>query len=170
MKLKIIVLFSVLSLFSSLATADEASHRSAAEELLLLTKVDKMMQPLFEHMEVMMEQQFDQWGAPEEARPILKKYTTKMFEMFEEELSWEKMKDEYIDIYVRTYTEDEIKAISDFYKTPVGQTLIEKMPKLMQESIAITQRNMQGYIQKMEQISAEMANEIEELQEQSKGE
>jgi hypothetical protein len=167
MKFKATVLLSILFLFSSLAMADEASHRAAAEELLLLMNVDEMVKPVFEQVELMMEQQFDQSDAPEESRPILKKYTGKMMKILEEELSWEKMKDDYVDIYVRTYTEDEIRAIADFYKTPAGQAFIEKMPKLMQEAMALSQRSMQGYMHKIEQLSSEMAKELEEAQERS---
>jgi hypothetical protein len=126
-----------------------------------------MVKPVFEQVELMMEQQFDQSDAPEESRPILKKYTGKMMKILEEELSWEKMKDDYVDIYVRTYTEDEIRAIADFYKTPAGQAFIEKMPKLMQEAMALSQRSMQGYMHKIEQLSSEMAKELEEAQERS---
>ena len=168
MKLKAVILFCVLFLFSSSAMADESSHRAAAEELLLLMNIDKMVAPVFEQMELMMEQQFDQSDAPEEARPILKKYTARMMEILEEALSWGKMKDDYIDIYVRTYTENEIRAIADFYKSPAGQAFIEKMPQLMQESMTLSQKIMQGYMHKIEQLSAEMAKEIEDAQEGSK--
>ena len=168
MKLKAMILFSAfLLLFSPLAAADEASHRAAAEELLLLMHVDQMVKPVFEQIERMMEQQFDQSDAPEESRPILKKYTSKMMKILEEALGWEKMKDDYVDMYVRTYTENEIRAIADFYRTPAGQAFIEKMPKLMQESMALSQRTMQGYMHKIEELSAEMAKEIAESKEPS---
>ena len=168
MKAKGIILFCVLSLFGSLAMADEASHRAAAEELLLLTNVDKMMKPLFEQMEMMMGQQFRQLGAPEELRPIFKKYTSKMLKIWEEMFRWEKIKDGYIEIYVRTFTENEIKAVSEFYKTPAGQNFVDKMPKLMQESMAISRRQMPEFMQKMQQLSLEMDNEIKKLKKESK--
>jgi len=168
MKCKVMVLFYMLFLFSSLAMADEASHRAAAEELLLLMNVDKMVEPVFEQMQLMMEQQFDQSDAPEDARPILKKYTAKMMQVLEEALGWEKMRDDYVDIYVRTYTESEIRAIADFYRTPAGQAFIEKMPQLMQESMSLSQRAMQGYMHEIEQLSAEMAKEVEEVEKRSK--
>jgi hypothetical protein len=41
------------------------------------------------------------------------------------------------------------------------------MPKLMQEAMALSQRSMQGYMHKIEQLSSEMAKELEEAQERS---
>ena len=168
MKLKTVVFLMVLSLFCSFANADEVSHRAAAEELLLLTNVEKMLKPMWEQMETMMEQQFVQMGSPEELRPVLNRYTSKMVKIMEEELGWAKMKKDYIDIYVKTYTEGEIRAILEFYKSPAGKKFIEKMPQLMQESIAISQKNMPIFVEKMRKISEEMANEIKQLKEQQK--
>ncbi len=168
MKLKIGILLMALSLFCSLANADEVSHRAAAEELLLLTNVDKMLKPMWEQMEAMMEQQFDQMDAPEELRPILNRYTSKMVKVMEEELGWAKMKNDYIDIYVKTYTEVEIRAVSEFYKSPAGKVFIEKIPQVMQESMAISQKNMPTFMNKLQKISEEMANEIKQFKEQQK--
>ncbi len=158
----------ILSLFCSFANADKVSHRAAAEELLLLTKVDKMLKPMWEQMEAMMEQQFAQMGAPEELRPVLNRYTGKLVKVMEEELGWAKMKNDYIDIYVKTYTEEEIRAISEFYKSPAGKKFIEKMPQLMKESMAISQNKMPTFMKKIQKISEEMANEIKQLKEQQK--
>ena len=78
------------------------------------------------------------------------------------------MKDDYIDIYVKTYTESEIRAILEFYKSPAGKKFIEKMPELMQQSMAISQKNMPTIMNKVTKISEEMANEIKQLKEQQK--
>ena len=166
MKLKIVVFLMVLSLFCSFANADEVTHRVAVEEFLLLTNVDKTLKSILEQMEKMMEKQFVQMGAPEELRPVLNRYTSKMFKVFEEELGWAKVKNKYIDIYVKTYTEGEIRAISEFYKSPAGKKFIEKMPQLLQESMAISQKNMPVIMKKIQKISKEMANEIKQLKEQ----
>ena len=164
--MKIVVCFAVLALFCSIANADEISHRAAAEELLLLTNADTVMKPIWEQMETMMEQQFGRMDAPEDSRPILARFTKKMFRILEEEFSWAKMKDDYIAIYVKTYTEKELEAISEFYRSSAGKKFVEKMPQLMQESMAISQKKMPIIMEKMQKISEEMADEIKKLKEQ----
>ncbi len=168
MKLKTVVLLMALSMFCSFANADNKSHRAATEELLFLTNVDKMLEPIWKQIEKMMEQQFVQMNAPEKLRPVLNKYSSKLVKVMEEELGWAKMKNDYIDIYVKTYTEGEIKAISEFYKSPAGKKFIEKMPQLMQESMAISQKNMPIFTEKMQKLFEEMVNEIKQLKEKQK--
>ncbi len=168
MKLKTVVFVTVLSMFCSFANADEKSHRAAAEDLLLMTNIDKMLKPMWQQMEAMLEQQFVQLGASEELRHVLNKFSGKMAKVMEEELGWAKMKNDYIDIYVKTYTEGEIRAISDFYKTPAGKKFIEKMPQLMRESMAIGQRKIPAFTEKVQKISQEMINEIKQSKEKQK--
>ena len=153
---------TALSLFlCSAANADEVSHKKAAEELLLLMKTDQMVKPLFEQLGTVMEQQFVTMGVPAEERPKLKKYNDKLFKVIEDQMGWGKMKDDYIAVYTSTFTEDEIRAISAFYKTPAGQTFIQKMPTLMKTSIELSQKKMPAIIKEMQQITSEMVQEME---------
>ncbi len=165
--MRTLAFFIILSLFSPCAFADETFHRAAAEELLLLSNPDKMMDQVWPHIAGMVDQQFKQMDAPEELRPVLKKYTNKMFNVMKAELGFENLKEDFITIYVNTYSESEIRAISDFYKSPVGKKFLEKMPKLIQESMRITQRNMPRMMQQIQAISEEMVAEIESLKSQN---
>lgn len=166
MKTKTVILFLALALFwpFRLAGADEASHRAAAEELLLLTNHDDTMRQVLEQVGDMMEQKFREMGASEELRPIFKKYTDRMLDMIREQYSFANMKDDLIAIYTRIYTEEEILAISAFYKSPAGRKYVEKMPRLMKESMAVTQAKMQEMMQKIQVIGEEMTEEIEQLE------
>ncbi len=51
--------------------------------------------------------------------------------------------DEFIEaaasIYARNFTVDEMKQITAFYRQPVGQKLLQKLPVVMQESMALGQ-------------------------------
>ena len=111
MKIRTVAFFIFMSLFCSfaIANADETTHKAVAEELLLLTNSDDMMKQVWAQVGGMMDQQFQQMGAPEELKPLFKKYTDKMFKLMEKEYSFANMKDDLITIYVNTYTEDEIR-------------------------------------------------------------
>lgn len=167
MRLRIVIFLMALSLPCSFANSDEVSHRAAAEELLLLTEVDKRLESMYEQVEPAMEVQFTYLGAPEKLRPVLVRYTEQLVEAMKEDFAWAKLKNEYIDIYVKTYTEEELRAISEFYKSPAGKKSIEKMPQVMQESMAISQSRMPAFMKKMKKAAEEMANEIKQLKEQA---
>jgi hypothetical protein len=43
-------------------------------------------------------------------------------------------------IYARNFTIDELHEIASFYRSPIGQTFLQKMPVIAQESMAMGQR------------------------------
>jgi hypothetical protein len=55
---------------------------------------------------------------------------------------------EMVPIYAETYTLDEIRQLTAFYASPLGQKLQAKMPELMSRSMQISQRVLMPRIQK----------------------
>jgi uncharacterized protein len=55
---------------------------------------------------------------------------------------------EMIPLYAETYTLDEIRQLTAFYTSPLGQKMQAKMPELMTRSLEISQRVMMPRIQK----------------------
>jgi hypothetical protein len=47
--------------------------------------------------------------------------------------------DQMAGVYARNFTSDEIRQLTTFYRTPVGQKFLEKMPTVMQESMSLGQ-------------------------------
>jgi uncharacterized protein len=160
MKILIVAAALVLSVLVPVAYADEGSLKVIAEDLLLTMKADQMVKPLFEQMRVMMDQQFTQMGVSEDMIAIRRRFMDKFLNIMEEMMSWQTMKEDMITIYVQAFTEDELKGMLAFYKTPVGQSVIEKMPVAMKQSMAIMQKYMPELQEKVNKICEEMAEEI----------
>ncbi len=156
-------LFSILIVIFSLnchVFADEQSHRAVAEELLILTGSDKSLDQVWLQLESLLNQQFQQMDATGSLTPVLNKYTKRLLNIFEEVYNWDTLKNDFVDIYVKTYTEKELLSISQFYKTPAGRKYIEKLPQLIQESIVISQNNMPLLLEKTRELTKEMQEEI----------
>ncbi|HEU5437474.1 MAG TPA: DUF2059 domain-containing protein, partial [Telluria sp.] len=62
---------------------------------------------------------------------------------------------EMVPLYARTYTADEIRQLSAFYQTPLGQKMLRTMPQLSAESMKIANRIMAPRVQKMTQQMTE---------------
>jgi hypothetical protein len=62
---------------------------------------------------------------------------------------------EMVPLYAETYTLDEIRQLSAFYASPLGQKMLANMPKLMSRSMDISNRVMMPRIQKMMAQSAQ---------------
>ena len=60
-----------------------------------------------------------------------------------------RMIDEIAVIYARNFTADEMRQVTAFYRTPVGQKFLEKLPLVMQESMAVGQKFGQQLVQDM---------------------
>jgi hypothetical protein len=59
---------------------------------------------------------------------ILFKSNAQMLSM----LSWNRMQPLYRDIYRQTFSAEDMEAMIEFYGSPAGQNLLDKMPQLMQ--------------------------------------
>jgi hypothetical protein len=73
-----------------------------------------------------------------------------------------KMKTMLVQVYADTYTEEEVDGILAFYKSPAGQAMLQKMPQLMQRSMAVSQQLMSDLmpeIQKMAKEAGEKAKQ-----------
>ncbi|MDL2355765.1 MAG: DUF2059 domain-containing protein, partial [Pseudomonadota bacterium] len=59
----------------------------------------------------------------------------------------EELAAEMIPLYARNYSVDELHQIAAFYRSPVGVKMMATMPKLMSESMAVSQKVMMPRIQ-----------------------
>ena len=156
----IITLLTTLFL-SSIAVASTDSHRQAVDEMLSISRVDKMIEPMMENVMSVMQQQMSQVEIPEDKMPIVEKYNQKIIDTLRQEMRWERMKDDFVNLYLEVYTEEEIRGLTEFYKSPLGQKMLDKMPELMQASLQISQGLLQQTLPKIQQLSQEMALELQ---------
>ena len=159
----VILTVLITLLVSSTAIASTDSHRQAVEEMLTVSRVDKMIDPMMDNVMAMMNQQMNrvQSDIPEEKRPILEKYNARLVETLRQELRWESMKNEFVDIYLTVYTEEEIRGLTAFYSSPLGQKMLDKMPELMQATMQVSQQLMQGAMPKVQLLMEEMIKELQ---------
>jgi uncharacterized protein len=61
----------------------------------------------------------------------------KFWDAFMAELKSDEMVDEYIPIYSKYFTNEEIEGIITFYETPLGKKTLSVIPQISQESTAI---------------------------------
>ncbi|MEM1270940.1 MAG: DUF2059 domain-containing protein [Bacteroidota bacterium] len=147
-----------LGLLSTLAAGPHAlaqefspSHLEAAEELLIQANTERNMQVA---MEGMLQAQVQQ-------NPALAQVEDVMREFFAEYLSWDVLKDEMIRLYADAFTEDELREISAFYRTPTGQKSIAKMPTLMMQGMQLGQRQVEENASELERRVLERLAELE---------
>ena len=109
-----------LGLSPVVALGDAQSHRKAAESLLLVMEVDKSLPKIADQVVENQMQHNPQLAAQ---REVLQRFLTTYF-------TWESVKEDTISAYTHEFTEQELKQLTAFYKTPLGRKASDKLPKL----------------------------------------
>lgn len=134
------------------------------EKLLVVTQTEKVMETMFQNMDSLikstMNQSFQKQNMSAEGRKIMDAFMERMILIMKDEMSWERLKPLYIQIYSETFTQEEIDDLLAFYASQTGQAFVEKMPVVMQKTMAHTQARMGPMMQR---IQAEMKKTIAEV-------
>ncbi|WP_189644708.1 DUF2059 domain-containing protein [Luteimonas gilva] len=92
-----------------------------------------------------------------EQRAKLDRILEKSMAGIQRAMAWEKLEPIYRDIYRQTFTAEDMDAMIGFYGSPAGQKLLEKMPQLMQNTMAGVQKLLVPMLDEMQRdIEAEL--------------
>src|SRR5262249_47309663 len=135
--------------------AEEASEKTI-RELLDVMQTQKLMDGMTAQMDAMMQNSMKQAMAgrtltPDQQR-IIDDMRAQMVALMKSELTWETFAPAFIDIYRKTFTEQEMRASVDFYRSPAGQAIVAKMPAVVHASMQIAQAHMAALMPKMKKI------------------
>ena len=103
--------------------ADEASHRQAVEALFDQLGMEAVMNATVSQMAAAITGAVpEDMGYHDVVDAFVKKY-----------LGWTALKPAVVDVYMRSFSEAEIRELSEFYQTDVGQKLVAVSPAMSQE-------------------------------------
>lgn len=120
--------------------AQPAAAQSKTEkvrELLALTQTESMIQQLLP-VAVQQARSMVSRLRPDIPKAVWDRTMAEMEVAFRESI-WEFI-EEVIPIYEQNLTEEEVDGMLAFYRTPVGQSVVKKLPKLTQESMLAGQQ------------------------------
>jgi hypothetical protein len=133
MKIRLMILALALSAAPAPAQPEpSASELAATRELL---EVSRSRETFIRAMELGMEE-----GGLGELTPEVRKV---LREFMDEHFRYEEMEPDLIAVYTRLYTEDEIRGMTAFYRTPLGERMIETAPELSVATQGVVQRRLQ---------------------------
>ena len=148
---KLITLLASL-VFASLAYCAPASEESI-DRLLAGAKVEKLLDTMLVNVDQVMRRSMEasmpgQQLSPEQRR-VIDATATSFVQVMREEMTWDKMRPLYVQIYQESFTQEEIDGLIAFYESPAGVAFVEKMPFVMQKSMSIMQSRMAPMMEKM---------------------
>ena len=135
------------------ATAEQLSHRAVAEQYLVETKVPNRLKGLIEQVRAKQVAALGKWYVPSETRGPAERYVNQATALLSEELSWERLKEEFVDAYTTVYSQAELEQLIAFYRSPLGQKYLEKRPQLVTAGLEITERHLKNLMPRLEALS-----------------
>lgn len=154
----------VLLLPLSVTGNDDAKNdpkMDLAIELLALMDMDQIIEATRGQIESMIAAQIDQVAECDAMRPAIKDFSRDMGALVTTQLSADAFMPQIAQIYVDVFTENELEAVLAFYRSPVGEKMLTKMPELMQRSMAISQAQVTALMPRIEAAATEFGEKIE---------
>jgi hypothetical protein len=126
----------------NLAAAD---NKGKLEQVEILFKLTRMEQKIDESVASVAQLQLRQ-------NPELESKQDRLISFLEKHIGWNAMKGDITNMYLQTFTEQELKDMNDFYITPTGQKVINTVPQLVQERNRLAMQRLQQNIGELQQI------------------
>lgn len=158
--LKNIILVVCIVLASSAVRAGTQEHRALAQELIMITEGNTVLDKMKAQMTMIFQQIVTQMNVPEADKPKLEKYTKRFQSILAEDMAWDKIREQYLDLYTSVFTEEETRGLVDFYKSDLGKKVTAKMPELLHQNQIVARTYMQTVVPKLETLFEEMRTEI----------
>ena len=155
-KVKYSVLFMLITCLSSYSQTKQDNLK----ELFTIMQIDKMMDKMYSSMIPMMQAQMKN-AVPDSLRST--KYDASMNDNMKVMMNESKkmasdfLNNDMVGIYDKNFTEQEVKDLLTFYKSPIGLKMVEKQPAMQQESMQIM---MTKYIPKYQETIKEMMKKM----------
>lgn len=102
-----------------------------AREIIQLSEVGKILDQVISQLDKMQGQMLEGLNIPEDRKQDALNLQNKITSMIISEFNRKEMESDLIKVYSDVYSEEELKGIVDFYKSPAGQSMIKKTPILM---------------------------------------
>lgn len=158
---KIALCAAAMSL-SALAFAAPVSDASI-DELIQVARLREQTQAMMQGMEKDLATNMDGMLAGVAGREVspatrqrMQGMQRQMVQILREEMAWEKIQPIYRQIYKESFTQEEIDGMLAFYRSPVGQAMLQKMPQVMKRSMQISrERLLPRVTQRMTQLMRE---------------
>ena len=119
--------------------------------------IDQMVPAMMQATRTQMEQLLDRNQASQADRDRMQRILAAQEASVRDMLSWDKLKPLYVRVYSDTMTADEVLAMTRFYESPEGRSVMKKMPQILQRTMQEMQPLAESAVQEMmDEIEAEI--------------
>lgn len=84
------------------------------------------------------------------ANPQLSDYRQVMQDWYSKYLSDRELESDVSHLYAKCFSEQEMKDLTNFYRTPLGQKMLKSLPEIFKQTLAIGVKHTQGHGHELE--------------------
>ena len=99
----------------------------------------------------------------DEQRKVMELAPQRLGAVMRAELSWERLQPMQIAIYRESFEQGEVDELIEFYKSPLGQKFVSKMPVVTQKAMVAMQAYMRQVMPKLEEAMKQVLSEAKLL-------
>ena len=153
-----------LLLFSSMTAIAAPASEDSIKELLAVTEAKNIIAGMQSKIDLLMnnviKQSLNGKTPTDKQMQAITNLKNKVVSIANSRLAWETLEPMYLRIYAESFTEDEVSGMISFYRTPIGQAAIHKMPLLVQKSMIEVQKSMAETAPQIQKAQEEFLAEI----------
>ena len=137
------VLFATSLVLPGLSVADDQSHLEQVEILFKLTRMEQKINDSVDSVAQLQLRQNPNLDAEKRQQ---------LMAFLERYIGWNAVRADLYEMYMQTFTEEELMTINDFYITTTGQKVIVIVPQLVQERNRLSMQRLQQNIGELQAI------------------
>lgn len=147
------IIFAMLTLaHSTTLMADKVSHEKAVKQYFHVTKMEDAINATIDQMTDMQMR----------ANSNLSAYRPVVLAFFRKYMAWESLEGDFVKLYMKEFTEDEMKEMTRFYDSPLGKKITRRLPEITAQATAIGQTRVQDNL-------GELRTALEKAQQENQG-
>ena len=133
------------------ALCTSPTHAAAAHELVAMTGAEQQVK---QSSEAMIDMQFR--ASPQMAElfgDVIRAYVG-------EQMAWSTLEPEFVRIYCDLFTEEDLRGLIAFNRTPLGQKILKSTPELVRRSMAVGEARIQANMPEFQKRMEERATKL----------
>jgi hypothetical protein len=134
----------------------DAAHEAAAEALLTLIQIDRGLAPMAARMRQSTLQQIRAQDVAIGEEPTAAPYLARIGDLIEATLSWERLRPDFLEIYMQTFTREELVTLNAFFRSSVGGKYLANVNSLNQQATEVVRRHAMATAPEVRAITDEM--------------
>jgi uncharacterized protein len=161
------ILFVLIAIQPAIAAESEPSEASIRELMTIMQSrriFDDTMKQIDATSQASMRHALAGQALSQKQEEVLDEMRTKMIALFKNEMGPEIFEPMLIDIYKKSFTQQEVDRALEFYKTDAGKAFIAKMPIVNQQMMQTMQRRMAIFMPKLQELQRETLQKLRDTQ------